>query len=240
MVRSTQARRSSWTSTDRYDPSFPSHIRRAILTVYQATLTGSQDVSVAIGLLSCVGLAPSGSCDGVNPAGNLGRVLFSGPYAPTPVGHGHADLAQNYTVQVPSNFELGHALLAVAHFGLIIVSLLFCGGWDVLTTVFRITITTRHGTVLRGRFSAGDRCWNIGREWRPYLVQAASSNLVHRGLRTPCSSRSSVYVLSVTISYESKPTLAIVRQSERCQASRNLLPCGSRRPSSHTPQTKTF
>ncbi|TFK85743.1 hypothetical protein K466DRAFT_600921 [Polyporus arcularius HHB13444] len=85
-----------------------------------ATLTGSQDVSVVIGLLSCVGLAPSGSCDSVNPAGNLGRVLFSGPYTPTPVGNGHADLAQNYTVQVPSNFEPGHALVAVAHFGLII------------------------------------------------------------------------------------------------------------------------
>ncbi|KAI0695777.1 hypothetical protein C8T65DRAFT_584000 [Cerioporus squamosus] len=102
-----------------------------------ATLTGSQDVSVVIGLLSCVGLAPNGTCDGVNPTGNIGRVLLYGPYAPTPVGNGHPDLAQNYTVQVPSNFPLGHAILSVAHFGLIIVRPLcrsvICVGRDVLT-----------------------------------------------------------------------------------------------------------
>ncbi|RPD62843.1 hypothetical protein L227DRAFT_573361 [Lentinus tigrinus ALCF2SS1-6] len=86
------------------------------------TLTGSQEVAIAIGLLSCVGLAPRspGTCDGVNTTGNIGRVLFSGTYAPTLVGHGHADLAQNFSVQVPGNFPIGPAILSVAHFALVI------------------------------------------------------------------------------------------------------------------------
>ncbi|KAH9925411.1 uncharacterized protein BXZ73DRAFT_103291 [Epithele typhae] len=85
---------------------------------FPATLTGSQDVAVAIGLLGC----PNGVCAGLNASVSIGRTLFSGPYAPTPVGHGRADLAQNFTVQVPDNFSPGPALLSVAHFGLIIAS----------------------------------------------------------------------------------------------------------------------
>ncbi|KAI1794783.1 hypothetical protein LXA43DRAFT_883067 [Ganoderma leucocontextum] len=79
-----------------------------------ASLTSSQEVSVAIGLLSCVG-----SCSGVSATEDIGTSLFFGPYAPTSVGGGSLDVAQNFTVQVPVLFLLGPALLSVAHFSLI-------------------------------------------------------------------------------------------------------------------------
>ena len=91
----------------------------------QDTLTGSTEVAVAIGLQSCVGLAPAGTCDGVNTTGDIGSPLFSGPYTPTIAGHGRADLVQNFTVQVPSNFQIGPAILSVAHFALILVRVRF-------------------------------------------------------------------------------------------------------------------
>ena len=82
----------------------------------QDSLTGSQEVAVAIGIQSC-----GGSCEGVNTSENIGRSLYSGPFTPTLVGHERADLAQNFTVQLPDNIQTGPAVLAVAHFALIIV-----------------------------------------------------------------------------------------------------------------------
>ncbi|OJT12809.1 hypothetical protein TRAPUB_10644 [Trametes pubescens] len=84
------------------------------------SLTGSQDVAVAIGIQSCVGLAPAGTCDGVDTTGNIGTPLFSGPYTPQPVGNGHSDLFQNFTVTIPEFLPAGPAVLSVAHFGLVI------------------------------------------------------------------------------------------------------------------------
>ncbi|KAI0357326.1 hypothetical protein OH77DRAFT_1435644 [Trametes cingulata] len=82
------------------------------------TLTGSQEVSVAIGLLSCLGQAPPGTCDGVNTAEEIGIPLYAGPYTPQ-LRPGGSDLFQNFTVTVPENFPVGAAALSVAHFSLV-------------------------------------------------------------------------------------------------------------------------
>ncbi|KAI9057491.1 hypothetical protein FKP32DRAFT_1551514, partial [Trametes sanguinea] len=87
------------------------------------TITGSQDVSVAIGLLSCLGQAPPGTCNGVDTTQEIGTVLFAGPYTPQ-LRPGGADLFQNFTVSVPDGFQAGAAALSVAHFTLVGVSAL--------------------------------------------------------------------------------------------------------------------
>ncbi|KAI0366648.1 hypothetical protein BV20DRAFT_636531 [Pilatotrama ljubarskyi] len=78
----------------------------------------SKDVSVAIGLLSCVDQAPSGTCDGVNVDDDIGTVLFAGPYTPRS-SPGHGGAFQNYTVAVPEGFPAGAAALSIAHFYLL-------------------------------------------------------------------------------------------------------------------------
>ncbi|EJF56659.1 hypothetical protein DICSQDRAFT_71036 [Dichomitus squalens LYAD-421 SS1] len=81
------------------------------------SLTGSRDVSVAIGLLSCVDRAPSGTCDDIDSAWMMGDILYAGPYHPVaPVG---TNEYENFTVTVPGDFQLGPAVLAVAHFALV-------------------------------------------------------------------------------------------------------------------------
>ncbi|KAI0366682.1 hypothetical protein BV20DRAFT_638057 [Pilatotrama ljubarskyi] len=82
------------------------------------TLTGSQEVSVAIGLLSCLGQAPPGTCDGINTAEEIGTSLYAGPYTPQ-LRPGGSDLFQNFTVTVPVGFQKGAAALSVAHFSLV-------------------------------------------------------------------------------------------------------------------------
>ncbi|KAI0632536.1 hypothetical protein C8Q77DRAFT_1060575 [Trametes polyzona] len=84
------------------------------------SLTGSRDVAVAIGIRTCVGLAPTGTCDRIDTSEDLGTPLFSGLYDPQPVGNGHSDLFQNYTVTIPDFLPEGPAVLSVAHFGLVI------------------------------------------------------------------------------------------------------------------------
>lgn len=88
----------------------------------QDTLTGSQEVSVAIGLLSCVGRAPLGTCDGIDFTEQIGTALYAGPYAPQ-LRPGGSDLFENFTVTVPEGFPSGAASLVVAHFSLVGVSL---------------------------------------------------------------------------------------------------------------------
>ena len=83
--------------------------------ITQDTLTGSQEVSVAIGLLSCVGEAPAGTCDGIDTSLEIGTVLYAGPYTPQ-IRPGGDDLYQNFTVTVPEGFTTGPAALSVAHF----------------------------------------------------------------------------------------------------------------------------
>ncbi|KAJ8462079.1 hypothetical protein ONZ51_g11131 [Trametes cubensis] len=81
------------------------------------SLTGSQEVSVAIGIQSCVGRAPAGTCDGVDTSGYIGT---------SPLYVGPAALVQNFTVTVPDYLQPGAAVIAVAHFSLILgVEILF-------------------------------------------------------------------------------------------------------------------
>ncbi|KAH9851615.1 hypothetical protein C2E23DRAFT_886463 [Lenzites betulinus] len=82
------------------------------------TLTGSQEVSVAIGLLSCVGQAPAGTCDGIDTTEEIGIALYAGPYTPQ-LRPGGSDLFENFTVTVPAGFPAGAAALSVAHFSLV-------------------------------------------------------------------------------------------------------------------------
>ncbi|KAI1794785.1 hypothetical protein LXA43DRAFT_86793 [Ganoderma leucocontextum] len=98
------------------------------------TLTNSRDVSVAIGLLSCVGRAPPGTCDGIDSAWQMGDILYAGPYTPLVPPDG-ANAYENFTVTVPADFQPGPAVLAVAHFTL--VGALFWPSLEVLNeTVF--------------------------------------------------------------------------------------------------------
>ena len=73
---------------------------------------------MAIGLISCVGRAPEGTCDGLNTAEEFGDVLYAGPYTPQ-LPPGSTTLTQNFTVTVPDGFEQGPAALSVAHFSLV-------------------------------------------------------------------------------------------------------------------------
>ncbi|RDX50202.1 hypothetical protein OH76DRAFT_1349136 [Lentinus brumalis] len=82
------------------------------------SLTNSREVSVAIGLITCAGRAPSGTCDGFSTAEQFGTVLFAGPYNPV-LAPGTGSLVQNYTVTVPEDFQVGPAALSVAHFNLV-------------------------------------------------------------------------------------------------------------------------
>ena len=77
---------------------------------------------MAIGLLSCTGRAPPGTCDGLDTTQTFGSLLFAGEYHPVLVP-GSEGRSQNYTVAVPEGFKTGPALLSVAHFSLIGVRL---------------------------------------------------------------------------------------------------------------------
>jgi len=86
------------------------------------TLTPSQEVSVAIGLLSCSSFGFDGNCSTVDVSEIFGDILYAGPYTPTlhtgpsPI---FIDFYQNFTLTVPANFTVGQASLNVAHFSLI-------------------------------------------------------------------------------------------------------------------------
>ncbi|RPD62839.1 hypothetical protein L227DRAFT_573357 [Lentinus tigrinus ALCF2SS1-6] len=93
------------------------------------SLTNSLEVLVGIGLISCVGRAPPGTCDGFSTTEQFGTVLFAGPYNPV-LAPGTGALVQNYTVTVPSDFQKGPAALSVAHFNF--VGALFFPSLEVL------------------------------------------------------------------------------------------------------------
>ena len=82
------------------------------LYVTQGSLTGSTQVSVAIGVASCA----SSPCR--SPADILGDVVYSGPYTPIPYSNVQPEY-QNFTVSVPNGFPAGPAQLNVAHFYLV-------------------------------------------------------------------------------------------------------------------------
>ncbi|KAJ7723304.1 hypothetical protein DFH07DRAFT_783623 [Mycena maculata] len=80
------------------------------------TLTGSTEVAIVIGLLSCVGL-PDG-CP--SPADDIGDVLYNGPYNPqfqeaTPGKPPY----QNFSVAIPGSVPSGPAQLSVVHLSLV-------------------------------------------------------------------------------------------------------------------------
>jgi len=78
------------------------------------TLTGSIEVSVAIGVVSCA----SRPCSTFTTTQDLGSVLYYGPYTPELYG-GRTPEYENFTVSLPSGFSLGAAQINVAHFSLL-------------------------------------------------------------------------------------------------------------------------
>ncbi|KAI0663617.1 hypothetical protein C8Q70DRAFT_370092 [Cubamyces menziesii] len=74
-----------------------------------ASLTGSTDISVAIGIQTC----PTGDCDDI-PKSNIGTILFTGAYAPQLNAEGND--VETYLLGIPSDLPNGLALLSAAHF----------------------------------------------------------------------------------------------------------------------------
>ncbi|RDX50212.1 hypothetical protein OH76DRAFT_1555756 [Lentinus brumalis] len=106
-----------------FNPTRPAPPR---LTAIQNTLTGSEEVAIAIGLFPCSGAdGQPASCAGTNTTGVLGTVLYNGPYEPQ-----YADGApslpphQNFSIQVPATFKSGQVSLGVAHFALVGASMM--------------------------------------------------------------------------------------------------------------------
>ena len=87
----------------------------ALCFVSQNSLTGSEEVAVVIGLQSC----PDRPC--TPPSGFMGTILYNGPFSPV-YHETYLPPYQNFTVQVPSSFGAGTALIGVAHVTLIGVS----------------------------------------------------------------------------------------------------------------------
>ncbi|CDO74785.1 hypothetical protein BN946_scf185001.g33 [Trametes cinnabarina] len=58
---------------------------------------------------------PNATCDGIDSSLEIGTVLYAGPYTPQ-IRPGGDDLFQNFTVEVPTDFPAGAAVLSVAHF----------------------------------------------------------------------------------------------------------------------------
>ncbi|KAJ7348151.1 hypothetical protein DFH08DRAFT_779446 [Mycena albidolilacea] len=82
------------------------------------SLTGSTEVAVVIGFLSCVGFS-SETCP---PASEiLGSILYNGPYDP----EFHTNVSrskpphQNFTVTIPATARTGPAQLSVTHLSLV-------------------------------------------------------------------------------------------------------------------------
>ena len=92
----------------------------------QPTLGASDEVAVVVGLRSCAGIAEPWTCDGVDPTHDVGTVLFKGPFSPqVQAGTGRSDLVQTVTVEVPSSFPKGAALLSVVHLALVVSAVLW-------------------------------------------------------------------------------------------------------------------
>ncbi|KAN0076804.1 hypothetical protein V8E55_010659 [Tylopilus felleus] len=75
-------------------------------------LTGSQDVAVVIGFVSC---SSATECPDVTE--RLGEILYSGSYSPQLYNSG-GNPYQNFTVAIPSGYS-GPVQLGVAHFYLL-------------------------------------------------------------------------------------------------------------------------
>ncbi|KAI0260653.1 hypothetical protein BC834DRAFT_533081 [Gloeopeniophorella convolvens] len=79
------------------------------------SLTGSQEVAIAISIVSC----GNGPCD--SPSDRLGSVLYTGGFDPQyPTERTPQDVPQqNFTVTVPSGLASGTAQLTVTHLSLV-------------------------------------------------------------------------------------------------------------------------
>ncbi|KAK1143225.1 hypothetical protein N8T08_006924 [Aspergillus melleus] len=76
------------------------------------SLTGSQEVGVAIGLQSCA----NSPCHAAKDV--MGQILYNGPYKP--VYHEYyLPPYENFTVTVPDSVESGEAVLGVTHVSLV-------------------------------------------------------------------------------------------------------------------------
>ncbi|KAJ7263045.1 hypothetical protein C8J57DRAFT_1334526 [Mycena rebaudengoi] len=79
------------------------------------TLTGSIEVAIVIGFLSC----PDFPCQ--SPADRIGNILYNGPYDP----EFHTNISvskpphQNFSVTIPAAAPSGKAQLSVTHFSLV-------------------------------------------------------------------------------------------------------------------------
>lgn len=82
----------------------------------QLTLTGSEEVSIAIGFWPC-----AGHCADQDMTQVLGEVAYAGHYTPLLISPGVPPF-ENFTVGVPDYFKAGEVSLNVAHFSLIGVS----------------------------------------------------------------------------------------------------------------------
>ncbi|KAH7910745.1 hypothetical protein BJ138DRAFT_1101582 [Hygrophoropsis aurantiaca] len=76
------------------------------------TLSGSEEVAVVVGIQSCATRA----C--ISPADFMGSILYNGQFSPQDYSP-EIPPYQNFTVQVPSGFANGTALIGVAHLTLI-------------------------------------------------------------------------------------------------------------------------
>ncbi|KAI8978859.1 hypothetical protein BD414DRAFT_516807 [Trametes punicea] len=86
------------------------------------TLTGSQEVAIAIGIWPCAGSGSDANrtCAEMDVTQVLGDVLYAGPYNPQlQQGQEEKPPYQNFTVTVPSTFTDGQVSLGVAHFSLV-------------------------------------------------------------------------------------------------------------------------
>ncbi|KAN0076699.1 hypothetical protein V8E55_010554 [Tylopilus felleus] len=86
-------------------------------------LSSSEEVAVVIGLQSC----SNGPC--IPPSSYMGTILYNGPFDPQ-YHEVYLPPYQNFTVQVPSSFTTGTALIGVAH-----VALIGAGFYPILQTV---------------------------------------------------------------------------------------------------------
>ncbi|KAJ5090205.1 hypothetical protein N7532_008889 [Penicillium argentinense] len=76
------------------------------------SLTGSTELSVAIGITSCV----SSPC--LSPEDTMGNILYHGDFKPS-YHESSAPPYENFTVKVPSSLKNGKAQINVAHFALV-------------------------------------------------------------------------------------------------------------------------
>ncbi|KAI0075758.1 hypothetical protein K474DRAFT_1559154, partial [Panus rudis PR-1116 ss-1] len=83
------------------------------------SLTGSQEVAIAITLVSCTSF-PDGQCGSVDTSQRLGTTLYSGSYNPQyQQGAFSKPPHQNFTVTVPETIAQGQASLSVVHLSLV-------------------------------------------------------------------------------------------------------------------------